>query len=134
MNRSASWLSILAALLIAAAAGSPQNKSDSKWVAPADAAAKKNPLIGTSGAVAAGKKLFLRHCAECHGEDGAGIQDAADLRVLQVQNQSDGSLFWKMTNGNVKAGMPPFARLSDTERWQIVCFVRTLKGDEHPEK
>ena len=31
------------------------------------------------------------------------------------------------TNGNVKKGMPPFARLPETQRWQIVSFLRALK-------
>lgn len=106
-----------------------QYKPDQKWVAPADEAAKKNPVAGNADAVPAGKKLFMRHCAECHNEDGSGLQDAADLQLPAVQKQSDGSIFWKITNGNVKAGMPPFARLSDSERWQIVSFVRTLKED-----
>jgi mono/diheme cytochrome c family protein len=106
-----------------------QDKTTAKWVAPADAAAKKNPVAGNADAVAGGKKLFMRHCAQCHNEDGSGLQDAANLQVPEVQKQSDGSIFWKITNGNVKAGMPPFARLSDTERWQIVSFVRTLKPE-----
>lgn len=106
-----------------------QYKPDPKWVAPADAAAKKNPLAGNADALGGGKKLFMRHCAECHNEDGSGLKDAADLQLPEVQKQSDGSIFWKITNGNVKAGMPPFARLADTERWQIVSYVRTLKAD-----
>lgn len=106
-----------------------QYKPDPKWVAPADAAAKKNPLAGNTEALAGGKKLFMRHCVECHNEDGTGLQDAANLTLPSVQKQSDGSIFWKITNGNVKAGMPPFARLSDTERWQVVSYVRTLKED-----
>jgi mono/diheme cytochrome c family protein len=106
-----------------------QYKPDPKWVAPPDAAAKKNPVAGNADALAGGKKLFMRHCAECHNEDGTGLQDAANLTLPEVQKQSDGSIFWKITNGNVKAGMPPFARLTDTERWQIVSYVRTLKGE-----
>jgi mono/diheme cytochrome c family protein len=106
-----------------------QYKPDPKWVAPPDAAAKKNPVAGNADALAGGKKLFMRHCAECHNEDGTGLQDAANLTLPEVQKQSDGSIFWKITNGNVKAGMPPFARLTDTERWQIVSYLRTLKGE-----
>lgn len=122
-------LAVLTATLMGSMllAQNTQYKSDPKWVAPADAAAKKNPIAGNTEALAGGKKLFMRHCAECHNEDGSGLQDAADLRLAEVQKQSDGSIFWKITNGNVKAGMPPFARLTDTERWQIVSFVRTLK-------
>ncbi|HYL14903.1 MAG TPA: c-type cytochrome [Terriglobales bacterium] len=124
-------LSVLLAVLavVAASAGgqNTQSKTDPKWVAPADAAAKQNPLAGNAEAVAGGKKLFLRSCAECHGEDGAGIEDAANLQTPEVQKQTDGTLFWKITNGNVKKGMPPFARLPETQRWQIISFMRTLK-------
>jgi mono/diheme cytochrome c family protein len=124
-------LALAAAIVLSSmlAAQNSQYKADPKWVAPADAAAKKNPLAGNSDVIPGGKKLFMRHCAECHNEDGSGLQDAANLQLPEVQKQSDGSIFWKITNGNMKAGMPPFARLSDTERWQIVSFVRTLKSD-----
>ncbi|MGZ4900693.1 MAG: c-type cytochrome [Candidatus Angelobacter sp.] len=126
-----SALVVASATLIASMvlAQNTQYKPDAKWVAPPDAVAKKNPLDGNSDALAGGKKLFMRHCAECHNEDGTGLQDAANLTLPEVQKQSDGSIFWKITNGNLKAGMPPFARVSDTERWQIVSFVRTLKAD-----
>lgn len=129
MKVSAVVLATAILLVDVVVAQNTQYKPDSKWVAPADAAAKKNPLAGNADALGGGKKLFMRHCAECHNEDGTGLQDAADLTLPAVQKQSDGSMFWKITNGNVKAGMPPFARLSDTERWQIVSYVRTLKED-----
>lgn len=104
-------------------------KQDDKWVAPPDAAAKTNPLAGNADAVAGGRKLFLRSCAECHGEDGTGVQEGvANLQLASVQKQSDGSFFWKITNGNVKKGMPAFARLPEAQRWQIVSFLRTLKA------
>ncbi len=131
MSRStfAGVILVIAFLAVAVIAENQQYKSDPKWVAPPEAAAKNNPLAGNPQAAGGGKKLFIRHCAECHNEDGSGVQDAANLQLPEVQKQSDGSIFWKITNGNVKAGMPPFARLSDTERWQIVSFVRTLKAD-----
>lgn len=114
-----------------ALAQNTQYKTDPKWVAPADAAAKKNPIASNTAALAGGKKLFMRHCAECHNQDGSGLVDAANLQLPEVQKQSDGAIFWKITNGNVKAGMPPWARLSDTERWQIVSYIRTLKDDSN---
>lgn len=120
-------LAVLAVLAASAGAQTSQSKTEPKWVAPADATAKQNPLAGNAEAASGGKKLFLRSCAECHGEDGAGIEDAANLQTQEVQKQTDGALFWKITNGNVKKGMPPFARLPETQRWQIISFVRTLK-------
>lgn len=118
-------VSLLLAFMAFAQEAAP--KSDPKWMAPADAAAKKNPLQGKPEEVGGGKKLFMRHCAECHNEDGTGLQDASNLQSPEVQKQSDGALAWKITNGNIKNGMPPFSRLSENERWQVVSFLRTLK-------
>jgi len=43
-----------------------------------------------------------------------------------VQNQSDGAIYWKITNGN-----PPMASYKETlteeQRWQLVNYIRELK-------
>jgi mono/diheme cytochrome c family protein len=52
---------------------------------------------------------------------------AADLCGAETQGQSDGALFWKITNGNTANGMPSFAALPEAGRWDIVTFLRTLK-------
>jgi mono/diheme cytochrome c family protein len=117
----------LAVLACFAAAQNSEYKPDKTWVAPPDAVSRKNPVAGDPEALAGGRKLFLHKCAECHNEDGSGLQDAANLQTPEVQQQTDGTLFWKITNGNVKHGMPPFSKLPETQRWQIVSFLRTLK-------
>lgn len=102
--------------------------TDDKWEAPADAAAKPNPEAKNPDAPAAGRKLYMRTCVGCHEEDGSGKDTgAADLRSPEVQAQSDGALFWKITNGNTEAGMPSFASLPENDRWDVVTFLRTLK-------
>jgi mono/diheme cytochrome c family protein len=73
---------------------------------PSEAAAKPNPLAGNSAAIAGGRKLFTKNCSRCHGEDGSGRGSAADLQLGVVQQQRDGSLFWKITNGNLPRRMP----------------------------
>jgi mono/diheme cytochrome c family protein len=80
-------------------------------------------------AAAGGEKLFKRNCVECHGEKGTGIEKkrAADLQLTMVQQQSDGTLFWKITNGNTGRGMPSFSRLPELQRWQLVLYLRKLK-------
>jgi len=102
---------------------------DPNWSAPAGAITRSNPLASKPEAVGGGKKLFLRHCVECHGSDGAGIErkHSADLQLPTVQEQSDGTLFWKITNGNAGKGMPSFSKLPELQRWQIVLLLRTLK-------
>lgn len=104
------------------------NPPAAKWEAPADAAAKPNPEAQNPDAPAAGRKLYMRTCVGCHEQDGSGKDTgAANLRSPQVQAQSDGALFWKISHGNSEAGMPSFASLPETDRWDVVTFLRTLK-------
>lgn len=116
------------ASLVCLALAQTANPSADKWQAPADAAAKANPEAKNPDAPAAGRKLYMRTCIGCHEEDGSGKDTgAANLRSPEVQGQSDGALFWKITNGNTAAGMPSFASLPETDRWDVVTFLRTLK-------
>ena len=127
------WRWFLAATLagatVAVAAQNTSYEQDRGWQAPAEAAARTNPLARKPEAAAGGEKLFKRNCVECHGEDGSGLvkKHAADLQLPLVQQQSDGVLFWKITNGNTDRGMPLFSRLPELQRWQLVLYLRTLK-------
>ncbi|MFY9561457.1 MAG: c-type cytochrome [Terriglobales bacterium] len=105
-------------------------RQDPSWQAPADAADKKNPLAERPELAAGGKKLFTRNCVECHGQTGEGVKKAADLQLPVVQDQSDGALYWKITNGNPDRGMPSFSRLPELQRWQIVLYLRMLKQND----
>ena len=50
----------------------------------------------------------------------------ANWTAAGVQSQSDGELFWKISNG--RGAMPPWKHLPEQERWEIVNYIRTLKG------
>ena len=127
-----------AILLLAAclwlAAGAPGKKKASKPAAvgaelqraPAAARTLENPYAGAEDAVLAGEKLFRRHCAECHGFDGRGREKAPDLHSGVIQSASAGALFWFLTNGDLKRGMPSWSRLPDQQRWQLVTYIQTL--------
>jgi hypothetical protein len=43
----------------------------------------------------------------------------------RVQEQNDGALFWKITSGNTRTGMPTFSFLSELQRWQVVTYLRS---------
>ncbi len=123
---------ILPALGLFATASLGQNPAyqpDPTWHAPADAASRPNPLASRPATAAGGHKLFIRNCVECHGKDGAGMETkhSADLQLPVVQQQSDGVLFWKITNGNTGRGMPSFSKVPELQRWQLVLYIRTLK-------
>jgi mono/diheme cytochrome c family protein len=112
---------------------SSQNTSyqpDPGWRPPAEAVTRRNPLANKPEVAAGGEKLFKRNCVECHREDGTGLvqKHAADLQLPVVQQQSDGALFWKITNGNTDRGMPSFSRLPELQRWQLVLYLRKLKS------
>jgi len=101
-------------------------RPDPKWQAPPRAAARRNPLVGRNDVVAGGRRLYVRECLACHGGDGSGLGHAANLRATVVQRQSDGVLFWKLTTGNLRRGMPSFSQRPEIQRWQLVNYLRTL--------
>jgi mono/diheme cytochrome c family protein len=107
----------------------PRYQQDPEWRAPTEAASREHPLASKPELAAGGKKLFVRNCVECHGREGTGMESkhSADLQLPIVQEESDGTLFWKITNGNAKHGMPSFSKLPELQRWQVVLYIRTLK-------
>lgn len=108
----------------------PSGKSNSVYAelakAPRRAAARHNPLESDPDAVAAGGKLFARHCAECHGDMAEGGKKAPSLRADEVQHATPGALFWLLTNGVVRRGMPVWSKLPEPQRWQLVSFIKSM--------
>jgi mono/diheme cytochrome c family protein len=114
-----------------------------KWEAPATFNELKNPFKGDAEAVKEGKKLFVAMCAVCHGDTGKGngaasvalMPHPANFLSIEIENESDGSIFWKLTEGN-----PPMASyktlLTDDQRWKLVAFIRNLeeKDKSHEKK
>ena len=108
-----------------------------KWLSPAPSAAKKNPIAPTQESIAAGQKIYSKTCAMCHGKSGDADGPAvieldihpAKLSDSQLATESDGALFWKITTG--KKPMPAFGkRLSESDRWHLVNYIRTLPKRE----
>jgi mono/diheme cytochrome c family protein len=87
---------------------------------------KTNPLANDPDAVAAGGILFEEHCEECHGKEGMGGRKAPSLRAEEVQNAVPGAIFWILSNGVVRKKMPVWSKLPEPERWQLVCFIKSL--------
>src|SRR5215471_12569414 len=95
---------------------------------PEKARLRNNPSGGDPNAVRIGQKLFRQHCAECHGATGEGSEKAPSLRVEEVQQAAPGALFWILTNGVVRRGMPVWLKLPEPQRWDIVRYIKTLKS------
>jgi mono/diheme cytochrome c family protein len=124
-------LGALAGFLVFAGLLAAQNKDytpDPSWKPPTQAATKRNPLVRDANALKQGHDLYDAECAMCHGTDGRGVANAANLHEPAVQRQSDGALFWKITTGHPEKGMPGFKHLPEDQRWQLVSYLRTFKG------
>lgn len=93
---------------------------------PSAAHTVENPFADRSEAMLAGKKLFKRHCAECHGADAGGSEKAPNLRAAGLRDATHGDFFWMIRNGNLKKGMPSWSRLPDQQIWQLVAYLKTL--------
>jgi mono/diheme cytochrome c family protein len=103
------------------------------WKAPASAKSLKSPAAQPD-ALKVGRALFEENCVICHGKAGKGDGEAAaamspkpkSLVLPDVQAQSDGELFWKISEG--REAMPSWKALSERERWSLVHFIRALAG------
>jgi len=125
-----------AALLLAVAYLGTPAWAQGKWECPAAEKSKKSAVPNSPQAVAAGKKLVTdKACTACHGETGKGdgpgaaalTPKPANWTSAAVQSESDGCIFWKISTG--RGPMPPWGTtLSETERWQIIQYLRTLKA------
>jgi mono/diheme cytochrome c family protein len=107
--------------------------SPETWKAPVRTNSKVSPLKADATVLKAGKTIFERDCAACHGAKGEGDGPKAsdlerspgELGCEETQAQSDGALFWKISEG--RAPMPAMkSLLSETERWQLVTYLRTF--------
>ncbi|WP_295233531.1 cytochrome c [Sediminibacterium sp.] len=105
------------------------------WPVPDKAAKTANPLKADAATIAAGKSLWSVHCASCHGKMGLGDGSKAaqlktqpdDFSKAAFQNQSDGSLFYKVVEG--RDDMPAYKKkIPDTDDiWSLVIYMRTMK-------
>lgn len=94
--------------------------------APDKARAKSNPLEKDRDAIPGGQNVFDQHCSECHGDTGEGGKKGPSLRASQVQNAAPGAIFWILTNGVVRRGMPVWSKLPEPQRWQLVSYIKSL--------
>jgi copper transport protein len=95
-----------------------------------------NPIPPNGESIAAGKAVYDVHCVPCHGVSGKGDGPLgvvlnprpADLSRHAIPGvHTDAQLFEWITNGFPGSRMPAWkSQLSDTDRWNLVNFIRTL--------
>jgi mono/diheme cytochrome c family protein len=128
------WLFLVGLFAVFLAGAGALFLSVGSWTIPAAAKHMKNPVPATDEAVDDGMFNYMKHCQSCHGADANGKSGrAAELSVKpsdltdarEMGARTDGEIFWQITHG--RSPMPAFqGKLSDTERWQLVDYIRSL--------
>lgn len=90
--------------------------------------------------IASGKILYETNCYSCHGMTGLGDGPVikndlrpnsyfypVNLRQEQTVNRTDGYIYAYIRYGG-KVMMPAYGRITPTEAWDIVYYVRYLQG------
>jgi mono/diheme cytochrome c family protein len=105
------------------------------WEVPEKYEKMANPVKSDAESIKIGKGLWTKHCASCHGKTGAGDGTKAaqletpmeDISTSAVQEQSDGALFYKISEGRDE--MPSFKKkIPEAEDlWAVVNYMRSLK-------
>lgn len=128
-------LAILAAFTFTQETNAQAKPKGKEWKVPAADAGKKSTVkAGDAAAISEGKAIWGKDCKSCHGVKGLGDGTKAekiditcgDFSSKEFQSKSDGSLFYYTKIG--RKPMPSFKeKLSDSEIWAVVAYMRTMK-------
>jgi mono/diheme cytochrome c family protein len=95
-----------------------------------------NPVPFTVTSVQAGQSLYVANCAACHGVDARGGGPQAGTTPVRppslvsghLTSHPDGDIWYWITNG-LPGGMPAWGTsLTDTQRWELVNYLRSING------
>jgi hypothetical protein len=119
--------------------------ADDPYEIPEAARERRNPVVRSDIAIRSAHTLWEKHCETCHGVTGRGDGPKARLHEQRKghaprnltnpkvqENLTDGEIFWRISKGIIEEGnrviMPKYEDKipSETERWQLVLFVREL--------
>lgn len=96
-------------------------------------ASLRNPTPPTDSSLANGRKYFQINCAVCHGDRAMGDGPATkfgmpgiNLTMDITKARTDGYIFGMIRNG--RGLMPPYNRIEEMDRWDVVNYVRALQG------
>ncbi len=105
---------------------------------PSDYAGKRNPLPATAENIQAGKQLFEKKCARCHGVSGHGdgpdakglVPAPANLAAIRrMRMASDAYFYWTISEGGAQFNteMPSWkGTLEESEIWKLILYLHEL--------
>lgn len=100
------------------------------WIVPPDDTGKISPYIFDEDMVKEGEAQFENLCSTCHGTPTQNnpilfVPSPGDPASDKFQGQSDGSMYYKISNG--RGGMPRFSpTLAEEEMWGIIAYFRSF--------
>jgi mono/diheme cytochrome c family protein len=110
-----------------------QDADTTKWIAPSSADDLLNPVSADEESIEEGALIYRKHCRSCHGRigDGTGVQarelstPTTDFTNPEVFEQSDGSLFWKISEG--RNDMEPYKKkILEEDIWYVINYIKTF--------
>lgn len=136
---------LAALLLLASPATAASDPYDPEVLADLKKATPEN-----EASVEAGKPLYLKYCAGCHGDEGEGNGGSAPyldprprdftrslFKFRSTQSgelPTDEDLYRTISRGATGTAMPAWGegprRLTEAERWQIVYYLKKLGGED----
>ena len=92
-----------------------------------------NPHPVSEQSLANGRKYYQINCAVCHGDKGMGDGEATKFGMPGInlmgdvtKGRTDGYVFGMIRNG--RGLMPPYNRIEEPDRWDVVNYLRALQG------
>ncbi len=92
-----------------------------------------NPVAVSDSSLANGRMYYQINCAVCHGDRGTGDGTAtrfgmAGINIVSdlTRGRTDGYLYGMIRNG--RGLMPPYNRIEERDRWDVVNYLRALQG------
>jgi len=110
--------------------------------------ATASQVAAQAGNAAAGKAVYERKCAGCHGDKGDGKGPAAELlspkprdftaglyKVRTTANKvpTDQDIFRIITDGMPGTSMPSWAVLPEKDRWNLVAYIKAFAAEKFKE-
>jgi mono/diheme cytochrome c family protein len=71
-----------------------------------------------------GRRVFIKHCVECHGIDARG-DEGSDLHNLDAGD----ALMSQIITGGIKGEMPAYGKvLNEADVRALIAYLRTLRN------
>ena len=100
------------------------------------AAKMKNPVKADATSIAAGKNLYEKNCAGCHGDTGKGdgaMGSDLDPKPSNLTDtdwkhgSTDGELFLVVRDGAKGTGMKPIGKkMTPHQIWDVINYMRSI--------